>query len=214
MTVLSDMGGTRGLALVYCAKTDLIFIMGFDNPCSYDPILMRKTRFGISDDERAVDDENHDCKRAEDGVDGEYEDEERGEDQQNEHETEPEEEEDDLGEDEEESGQESDEYDDMLGDCEGRDAQTVLRDINRWYQNLAELPGGENSDGMWGMKGTIKALYKKHGWPGETFDGDAFLVDLLRRSICGDGPERDREQGNRTTSPSCQRSQGHRENPY
>ena len=65
-------------------------------------------------------------------------------------------------------------YDDM----EARPAAEVLRDMVRWYEELVELPGGENSGAQWSHD-TIKPLYIKNGWPA-SFDGDAFLVDMAR----------------------------------
>ncbi|PGG95837.1 hypothetical protein AJ79_09846 [Helicocarpus griseus UAMH5409] len=62
----------------------------------------------------------------------------------------------------------------------GRPAGEVLRDINRWYLELKETPGGgENTGGDW-KRNVVKPLYLKHGWPGDNFDGDAFLRDSLR----------------------------------
>lgn len=61
----------------------------------------------------------------------------------------------------------SDEYEDMLGDCEGRDAQTVLKEINRWYQNLLELPGGEYADDMWSLKDTSRLYTRSMGHLGK-----------------------------------------------
>ncbi|RDW93402.1 uncharacterized protein DSM5745_00724 [Aspergillus mulundensis] len=62
-----------------------------------------------------------------------------------------------------------------------RPAGDVLRDINRWYRELVELPGGgEYSGGAWNdPEIDLRALYRKNGWP-DAFDGDAFEVDKAR----------------------------------
>ncbi|KAK0634192.1 hypothetical protein B0T14DRAFT_576691 [Immersiella caudata] len=77
-------------------------------------------------------------------------------------------------EDDEEPGDEN-----MWDDMEARSAPSVLGDIVRWYRELKELPGGEKDGFQWEEE-IIKPLYIKHGWPGEDFDGDAFLVDKAR----------------------------------
>lgn len=63
----------------------------------------------------------------------------------------------------------------------GRPAGRVLRDIIRWYYELVETPGGGEQSAQsrqaWEPE-LLKPLYRKHGWPGSHFDGDAFLVDL------------------------------------
>ncbi|CEJ91450.1 hypothetical protein VHEMI07160 [[Torrubiella] hemipterigena] len=61
-----------------------------------------------------------------------------------------------------------------------RPATAVLRDINQWFLELKALPGGgEYSSTLWD-KTVTRPLYEKHGWPTDGFDGDAFLVDLVR----------------------------------
>ncbi|KAM7183306.1 hypothetical protein V8F33_013668 [Rhypophila sp. PSN 637] len=64
---------------------------------------------------------------------------------------------------------------------ESRPAPDVLRDINRWYIELVNVPGagGSNSGEHWNAEWVVP-LYRKHGWPGEDFDREAFLVDHLR----------------------------------
>ncbi|KAK3897434.1 hypothetical protein C8A05DRAFT_19805 [Staphylotrichum tortipilum] len=87
-----------------------------------------------------------------------------------------EEDDDDDDDDEEEEEEEDENYWDEM---DARPAAKVLRDIIRWYHELVELPGtGENNSGW--SKDPVPTLYKKHGWPGEDFDGEAFLVDKLR----------------------------------
>ncbi|KAK7433043.1 hypothetical protein QQZ08_000516 [Neonectria magnoliae] len=68
----------------------------------------------------------------------------------------------------------------IYDETDSRPAGEVLRDIVRWYHDLTETPGGgENSGPRWAKEAT-EPLYRKHGWPGDTFDGDAFLVGLTR----------------------------------
>ncbi|EME43593.1 hypothetical protein DOTSEDRAFT_72830 [Dothistroma septosporum NZE10] len=64
---------------------------------------------------------------------------------------------------------------------ECRDAGDVLRDINRYYRELKEMPaGGEYNHEEWDLgKEILKPLYLKNGWP-DRFDGDAFEVDQIR----------------------------------
>lgn len=72
----------------------------------------------------------------------------------------------------------------------GRDAQTVLKDIKLWYERMLVLPGGgEHSDGMWDLEQT-RPLYQQHGWPSDSFDGDGFVVSLLRADASAQGPEK------------------------
>lgn len=68
-----------------------------------------------------------------------------------------------------------------------RDASEVLRDINRSYWELKELPGqGEYSSLRWQPDdpNQLRTLYLKNGWP-DNFDGEAFMVDLYRAD-CAD----------------------------
>ncbi|KAK7416173.1 hypothetical protein QQX98_005370 [Neonectria punicea] len=68
----------------------------------------------------------------------------------------------------------------IYDEADSRPAGEVLRDIVRWYHDLTETPGGgENSGSRWAKEAT-EPLYRKHGWPRDGFDGDAFLVDLTR----------------------------------
>ncbi len=85
-----------------------------------------------------------------------------------------EEESDEDGEDDEEEEDEN-HWDEM----DSRPAAKVLRDIIRWYHQLDELPGCGEMDSGW-SEDPVKSLYQKHGWPGEDFDGEAFLIDKLR----------------------------------
>lgn len=61
-----------------------------------------------------------------------------------------------------------------------RPAGNVLRDINKWYKRLKELPGGgQHSPADWDQDLT-RPLYIKHGWLTGNFDGHAFQVDRIR----------------------------------
>jgi hypothetical protein len=65
-----------------------------------------------------------------------------------------------------------------LESVRSRPAGDVLRDINRLYHALKELPGqGEYS--RWMDKAVLKPLYLQNGWPDE-FNGDQFEVDMAR----------------------------------
>ena len=61
-----------------------------------------------------------------------------------------------------------------------RPAEDVLRDIRRWYVELQEVPGGENSGEEWNRDIDVASLYREHGWP-DHFDGDAFQTGQYRR---------------------------------
>ncbi|OJJ01286.1 hypothetical protein ASPVEDRAFT_40853 [Aspergillus versicolor CBS 583.65] len=63
-----------------------------------------------------------------------------------------------------------------------RPAGDVLRDINKRYRDLTELPGGGGNTGLdWSdRKLNLRELYQRSGWP-DNFDGDAFEVDKARR---------------------------------
>jgi hypothetical protein len=85
---------------------------------------------------------------------------------------------DDEWEDEEDDEDEENEniYDEMVS----RPAVAVLRDIVKWYNELLETPGGgEQSASEWEPK-MLVPLYRKNGWPSDSFDGDNFLVDMVR----------------------------------
>ncbi|KAK4122195.1 hypothetical protein N657DRAFT_621398 [Parathielavia appendiculata] len=65
-------------------------------------------------------------------------------------------------------------------EMDARPARRVLGDIVRWYHELFVTPGGGEIAGQEWNEDLVKPLYRKHGWPGEDFDGDAFLVDQVR----------------------------------
>lgn len=135
MTPLS-MGGNDGVAIVYSAKTNRIWMRTSAYPGSVDPVIMSG---------------NYDCAESEtsgSGTDDEDNDEE--------------------------------DEDNTYSEDDARAATVVLRDINRWFLELKALPGcGEYSSPMW-EKTVTKPLYERFDWPSQNFDGDAFLVALLR----------------------------------
>jgi len=94
-----------------------------------------------------------------------------------------EEEDEEWDEDDEEEDEEEEEEEEMdinhWDEMDSRPAGKVLRDIVRWYHELIELPGHGENDSNWSAD-PVKELYQKHGWPGEDFDGEAFLVDKVR----------------------------------
>lgn len=64
-------------------------------------------------------------------------------------------------------------------DC--RPAEDVLRDINKWYRELKEIPGGgEHSPEDWDQNLT-EPLYRKHGWLTGKFDSEAFHRERLQQ---------------------------------
>lgn len=85
---------------------------------------------------------------------------------------------DDESENESEEGEMED--DDYYSKTDCRPASNVLRDINKWYKQLKELPGGgQHSPADWDQALT-KPLYVKHGWLTGNFNSDAFQVDRIR----------------------------------
>lgn len=80
----------------------------------------------------------------------------------------------------EEEDEEEEEEENYWDERDARPAGDVLRDVNRWYHELVELPGGGENDALSWDPEVVKPLYRKHGWPGEDFDGDAFLLDKVR----------------------------------
>lgn len=65
---------------------------------------------------------------------------------------------------------------------DARHAPKVLRDIDRWFNNLKTLPGsGEHTELLWPEWEVLRELYRKHNWSSSEFDGDAFLVSVARQ---------------------------------
>jgi hypothetical protein len=185
MTPLSMMGNHTDV-LIYDAKRHVIGMFGNDYGGSGDRNLHGGMIFKTSDAEgreryvRCWDGVEVEC-----GPEGAEEWERQAnrlaEDDDDEGE---EEEEEDEGyksraDDEDDDGDEEEEVNDW-DEMEARRAPEVLRDIIRWYHELVEIPGnGENDQGMWDEE-IVKPLYHKHGWPGQDFDGEGFLVDKVR----------------------------------
>ena len=67
--------------------------------------------------------------------------------------------------------------DNSMETLRSRPAIDVLRDINRWYCELKELPGQGEHDG-WLAPKVLRPLYRKHGWP-DNFDGRAFEIEVI-----------------------------------
>ncbi|KAM0329997.1 hypothetical protein ACHAQA_004166 [Verticillium albo-atrum] len=101
------------------------------------------------------------------------------EDDSNEEEDDSNEEEDDSNEEEDDSEDDDPQGDNVWDDMDSRPAPNVLRDMVLWYENLTELPGGEQSGQLWATH-IIQPLYLKYGWPGPDFNGNAFLVGQAR----------------------------------
>lgn len=92
------------------------------------------------------------------------------------------------GEEQEEDGDDEDKNEDEESEpqipwdyFDSRPAGAVLRDILRWYRELSDVPGCAKWEEEWvDYEDELRALYRKHGWPGEDFDGDAFDLDRAR----------------------------------
>ncbi|KAK4040850.1 hypothetical protein C8A01DRAFT_45872 [Parachaetomium inaequale] len=169
MTPLSRMRNHRTV-LIYDAKRHVVGMFEGESDGSCDPNLYEGVIFQKLDDDGQV----LSCfKRREDGTEEECD----APDWDNISDEEDDEEEDEEEEDEDGDGDEDiNHWDEM----DSRPAGNVLRDIIRWYRELVETPGGgENTAWTW-RKELVAPLYRKHGWPGESFDGDAFLADKLR----------------------------------
>ncbi|KAK4445490.1 hypothetical protein QBC34DRAFT_472410 [Podospora aff. communis PSN243] len=67
---------------------------------------------------------------------------------------------------------------------QGRRAENVLRDMNQWFEELVETPWGyEEVDRFFWDAELVIPIYRKHGWPGDDFDGDAFEADHRRAYV-------------------------------
>lgn len=91
----------------------------------------------------------------------------------------------DYDENEDEDEEEEEDDDDDQGahwdDIPARLAGHVLRDMLGWYRDLVIVPGCTGWDDNWvAFPDELRGLYRKHGWPGEDFDSDAFVVDRAR----------------------------------
>lgn len=185
------MGGNDGVAIVYSAKMNLIWLRTASHSGSLDPVIMSGDyEYDDRDDDGNEDDVNGEEEAEdEDGEGGEEEDENEGE--EDEQDDEDEQDEDEQGDEEDQDDEDEDEDDEdeeyAYSEDEARSAASVLRDINTWFLELKVLPGGgEYSSLLWWNKKVTKSLYEKHGWPSQEFDGDAFLIDLVRADARGD----------------------------
>ena len=61
-----------------------------------------------------------------------------------------------------------------------RPAEDVLRDINKWYRELEEIPGGDDAEGTWSREIDLASLYRKNGWP-DRFDAEGFRAEQCRK---------------------------------
>jgi hypothetical protein len=192
MTPLS-LSGNHTAFIVYDAKRHVVGIYDTQNCGSYDRNLQAGRVFkttredgteryfkewdGVEEEATAEEWEEEINRPADDDDDDDDEEEEEDEGYESRS---------DEGEDDEEEEEEEEEEDEVWWDeMDARPAANVLRDVIRWYHELVEMPGQGESD--WGRfdKKIVKPLYHKHGWPGEDFDGEAFLVDKARVEAAG-----------------------------
>ena len=66
-----------------------------------------------------------------------------------------------------------------FGYVPNRPAEEVLRDINRRYRELKEIPGGDDAEGIWDREVTVASTYRKNGRP-DHFDAESFRTDQYR----------------------------------
>jgi hypothetical protein len=88
----------------------------------------------------------------------------------------------DDGEDNDDNDSDDDDNDNenIYDEMDARPAPDVLRDMVRWFEDLTEYPGdGDDSGREWYPEVSLP-LYRKHGWPGRDFDGNAFRIDQVR----------------------------------
>jgi hypothetical protein len=184
MTPLSVMGNHQQV-LVYDARRHVVMIFDQMNCGSCDRNLYEGAVFSMEGEDGRVryfrkreDGTEEECEGGEGGgeEDGEEGEEGGGEEEEEVGGDEDEDEDDDDDEDEDDEEEEENYWDER----DARPAGNVLRDIDRWYRELIELPGYGETDGFSWDPEVVKPLYRKHGWPGDDFDGDAFLADKVR----------------------------------
>ncbi|KAF7550318.1 hypothetical protein G7Z17_g5789 [Cylindrodendrum hubeiense] len=184
MTPLSMLGNHK-CVIIYSAKKHCIWILDQESGGSYDHGLRGLLTNYISkeDSEEEGSDWETEEGESEQGTERSEEDvEDSDEDKEESNQGADSREEGTEGSDEDakDSDEDMEDSEGIYDEADSRPAGEVLRDIIRWYHDLTETPGGgENSGSQW-EKETTKPLYRKHGWPGDDFDGDAFLVDLVR----------------------------------
>ncbi|KAK3989933.1 hypothetical protein QBC44DRAFT_395427 [Cladorrhinum sp. PSN332] len=176
MTALSLLGNHVG-AILYDAKWHKLGIFGQESgDWNYDHGMRENTR-EVEEAEQGNEEEILEVRDEEEKKD-EDEDEDEGDGEEGEDDEDDEEEEEKEEEEEGEYGPDWNEYGELMMNT--RSAGELLRDMNKWYLELRETPGGGDPTCVDWNREMVKPLYVKHGWPGLDFDGDAFLVDLVR----------------------------------
>jgi hypothetical protein len=196
MTPLSAVGN-HCTALLYDAKRHVVGIYNQMDVGSSDPNLYEGVVFSTENEagERIY------VKNREDGTEercdvSEWEKQVNGTGDDSEDEEEDEEDGDgdqdegDGGEDQNDDEEDEEEEDiNHWDEMDARPAGNVFRDIIRWYHELFEIPGdGEKTLDEWDRE-LVEPIYRKHGWPNEDFDGDAFLVDKARAEAVNSAKE-------------------------
>ncbi|KFZ20687.1 hypothetical protein V502_03070 [Pseudogymnoascus sp. VKM F-4520 (FW-2644)] len=167
MTPLSMLGNHRSV-IIYNARIHCIWIYDQESGGSTDHNLLEGCKVFSREEYERSQEESREVSEA--SGEGEEDEEEGGDDEDGEY--------DEGGEDDEDEDEEN--TDEFYDENDGRPAANVLRDIIKWYHELIELPGdGDESGALWDLE-ILLPLYPKHGWPSETFDGDAFEVDQVR----------------------------------
>ncbi|KAG7294197.1 hypothetical protein NEMBOFW57_004267 [Staphylotrichum longicolle] len=172
-TALSQMG-QYGAVVMYEARRHVVVFMDNNSTENNDRNL------GNGRDEWSVSEEE-DEEDEEDDEEGKKEEEEKDEEEAEHEDGEDDGEDDGEEEEEEEKEDEEAEEEHYFDYLDARAAGAVLRDILGWYRDLVDVPGCAADDEEWeGHDDALRAAYRKHGWPGENFDGDAFVVDRAR----------------------------------
>ncbi|KFZ02678.1 hypothetical protein V500_00030 [Pseudogymnoascus sp. VKM F-4518 (FW-2643)] len=165
-------GGNHRSVIIYNARNHCIWIYDQESGGSTDHNLLEGCKVFSREEYERSQEESREVSEA--SGEGEEDEEEGGDDEDGEY--------DEGGQDDEDEDEDEDEEntDEFYDENDGRPAANVLRDIIKWYHELIELPGdGDESGALWDSE-ILLPLYPKHGWPSETFDGDAFEVDQVR----------------------------------
>ncbi len=171
-TALSQTGQHAAIVM-YDARRHVVFFLDNSSYDNLDRNLGNGEEWSVSEEEEEWGEENDE---EDDGdEDEEEDDDEEEEDKEDEEQGEKE------GEEEEEEESEDAEQERYFDYLDARAAGAVLRDILGWYRDLVDVPGcSADVEEWWGHDDALRAVYHKHGWPGENFDGDAFVVDPAR----------------------------------
>lgn len=193
MTPLSMLGNHQSV-IIYDAKDHLVGIYDQESMESSDRNIEEGKIFMVAREDgteryfRVLEDKTEEeCgveewERQVRGGEGESEgDEEDGEEDEEDNNSSDEQIEGDEENDDEDDQEEEDEN--QWDEMQARPAPNVLRDIARWYRELVDVPGGGEHSGWQWQEEITRPLYLKHGWPGDDFDGDAFLVDQARAYV-------------------------------